>query len=235
MARLLLAAAGLGLASGETYYVSPLGSDSAPGTAEHSAWLTLGAASHRLANGDSLLLQRGGMWLDDWLNTSASGLTVGAYGPGTAPAPLIQHGRPLGDAPGSHACLHFSSPDGLTVSDLHLSGCSGGLQLAGPPARPTDPFAASAKGVVVERLFWNDIRTPFLLYSPPNPRWASAISMTGGFKDFTLRNCVAVRIDVFFRSSAHIDGMHLDSNTVQQCSGNCYALGSGTKLVMENT
>ena len=51
MARLLLAAAGLGLASGETYYVSPLGSDSAPGTAEHSAWLTLGAAKPSVGDG----------------------------------------------------------------------------------------------------------------------------------------------------------------------------------------
>jgi hypothetical protein len=34
---------------------------------------------------------------------------------------------------------------------------------------------------------------------------------------------------------AYITGMHLDSNTVQQCSGNCYEFGKGVGLVMENS
>jgi hypothetical protein len=181
-----------------------------------------------------LLLQRGGQWLDQWLNTSASGLTVGAYGLVTGPTPLIQQGRSLGDAPGSHACLSFHSADGLTLSDLHLSGCAGGLTIYGPARN--GPDAGNATNVVVQRLFFNDIRTPFLLYSPPNPHWASAVNLVGGsFVNFTLRNCVGVRIDKFFQSTAWVDGMHLDSNTVQQCSGNCYGLGGGVDLVMEDS
>ncbi len=58
--------------SGATYYVSPAGVDSAAGTTEDSAWLTLRVASSRLASGDTLLLQRGGQWLDEWLNVSAT-------------------------------------------------------------------------------------------------------------------------------------------------------------------
>jgi hypothetical protein len=229
------AAAG-GAGSGTTYYVSPTGSDSAPGATAARAWQTLGAASHRLRSGDTLLLERGGRWLDQRLNTSAGNLTVGSYGPATAPAPLIQHGRPLGSGPYSHACLNFLAADGLTVSDLHLSGCSGGMQLAGPPRRGALPaLGKHANDVLIQRMFWNDIRTPFLLYNPASPRWAAALSLSGSFKNLTVQNCVAVRIDVFFDSRAFIDGMHLDSNTVQQCSGNCYSLGSGVDLLMQDS
>lgn len=200
----LLAAGALTLprtAAAATYYVTPDGSDSAAGTTADAAWMSLAAASKRLGDGDTLLLQRGGQWLDEWLNTSASGLTVGAYGPSTGPTPLIQHGRPLGDAPGSHACLNFLSADGLTVSDIHLSGCAGGLHVSGPPRG--GPSAGNATDVLIQRLFFQDIRTPFLLYNPPNPRWASAVNLAGSFKNFTLRNCVAVRIDVFFRAISY--------------------------------
>jgi len=51
----------------------------------------------------------------------------------------------------------------------------------------------------------------------------------------TVKNNIATRIDVFFSSTAHVTGMNLDSNTVLQCSGNCYSLGSGVGLVLENS
>ena len=52
-----------------------------------------------------------------------------------------------------------------------------------------------------------------------------ALLLVGRFANLTVKNCVGVRIDVFFESKAQVFGMHLDSNTVQQCSGNCYSLG----------
>ena len=57
----------------------------------------------------------------------------------------------------------------------------------------------------------------------------------GKFKNLTVRNNIADRVDVFFNSRAVVDGLHLDANTVQQCSGNCYSLGQGTGIVMENS
>ena len=212
---------------GRSFYVSAAsGDDSADGTSPATAWLTLAAAGLRLAEGDTLLLQRGDAWLDETLSAAADHLTVKSYGAATLPAPLIQHGRGLNsEAP----CAAFADADGLAVSDLHLSGCAGGLSIQ-------PPSGANATGVMLERLFAADIRTPMLVYSPPNPAWAAAIVLAGGaFENLTVRNCVGVRIDVFFRSQARVVGMHLDSNTVQSCSGNCFALGLGVGLVLENS
>lgn len=215
------------VSSSVIYYVSPQGDDAADGVSLATPLLTLDAASRRLATGDTLLLQRGGAWLDETVVGATTGLTVGSYGDAAAPHPLIQHGRTLN---GARPCAKFTQADGLTVSDLHLSGCSGGLQISGPSS------GANATDVLVERLFFADIRTSFLEYSPATPTWAVALGLTGGqFKNLTVQNCFAVRIDVFFKSQAHVAGMHLDSNTVQQCSGNCYALGAGVDLLMENS
>jgi hypothetical protein len=214
--------------SATTYFVSPWGSDAAPGITTDKPLLTLSAASRKLIAGDTLLLLRGGAWLDQTLTSVAAGLTIGAYGDPGAPLPLIQHGRTLNTGP-ERACAAFMEANGLSVSDLHLSGCSGGLRIGGLTA-------GNATDVLVQRVFFADIRTPFLVYSPPSPAWAVALSLTGGqFRNLTVRNCFAVRIDVFFSSKAHVTGMHLDSNTVQQCSGNCYSLGSGVDLLMQDS
>ena len=128
-------------ASAATYYVSPQGDDAAGGASASAPMLTLEAASRRLAAGDTLLLRRGGAWLDEAVVGAAAGLTVGAYGDAAAPQPLIQHGRTLN---GVRACATFTQADGLTVRDLHLSGCSGGLQIGGPAS------GANATNVLVE-------------------------------------------------------------------------------------
>ena len=99
------------LASAATYYVSPEGSDDASGTSAAAAWLSLSTASLRLAAGDTVLLQRGGRWLDQMLASAAPQLTVGAYGPATAPLPLIQHGRTLNLGPGGGACAAFTAAE----------------------------------------------------------------------------------------------------------------------------
>jgi hypothetical protein len=213
-------------AVGSTYHVSASGSDSNSGAGPSEAWRTLAAAGGRLKAGDTLLLARGDAWLDETLFAAVRDLTVGTYGAAALPAPLIQHGRSLNS---EQPCAAFADADGLTVSDLHISGCAGGLQIS-------PPVLANATGVSVERVFFADIRTPFLFYSPPNPRWAAALMLTGGsFSNLTVKNCVGVRVDVFFRSQAHVTAMHLDGNTVQSCDGNCYALGTGVGLVMENS
>jgi hypothetical protein len=226
MISLLLAASLPAAAAAATYYVSPSGSDSASGDSEAAAWQSLAAASARVNGGDTILLQRNGAWLNEVLRTPASGLTIGAFGASTLPAPLIQHGRGLNN---NDPCLELHG-DGLTISDVHISGCAGGLRISG------GTLLRPASNTVVQRVFFADIRTPFLFYSPPNGNWAPALSLTGGdFANFTVQNCLAVRIDAFFSSKAEVHGMHLDSNTVQSCSGNCYNLGSGVDLLMENS
>ena len=75
-----------------------------------------------------------------------------------------------------------------------------------------------------------------LRYTPPNPAWANAIKVaSGNFQNLTIVNNVASRIDVFFSSTAYINTMNLDGNTVQQCNGNCYSFGQGVGLTMENS
>ena len=65
-------------AAATTYFVSPEGSDSAAGTSAAAPWLSLSIASRKLGPGDTLLLQRGGRWLEEALVSSAAQLTVGA-------------------------------------------------------------------------------------------------------------------------------------------------------------
>jgi hypothetical protein len=78
--------------AGTTYYVSPNGNDAADGTSPSTPFRTLSRASQlSLGQGDSLLLERGGVWRAQQLivrfaNGSADQpVTVGAYGTGAAP------------------------------------------------------------------------------------------------------------------------------------------------------
>ena len=225
-----------------TYYVSPTGSDTADGTTPASAWQTLQRASAATAattaagttggGGVTLLLARNGTWLNDPLALDAGGnaITVGAYGDTTLPRPLLQHARGL-NAAGS-ACVSLSNlgAGGAAVRDLHVGGCARGLVLSAAGA------GTVARNVEVSGNVFRDIRTPFLRYTPPNPSWAPAIFLSPGhFANLTVNNNVAVRIDVFFQSSAHTETFNLDGNTVQQCSGNCYSFGAGVGLTMQNS
>ncbi len=217
----------LGVPVGSTFHVSAsAGNDDNSGASPSEALRTLEAAGSRMKAGDTLLLARGDAWMDETLSTAGAFMTVGAYGAAALPAPLIQHGRTLNS---EKPCAAFTDADSLAVSDLHISGCAGGLRI-------TPPVLSNATDVSVQRVFFADIRTPFLVYSPPNPAWAAALTLTGGhFSNLTVKNCVGVRIDVFFKSQAHVTTMHLDGNTVQSCDGNCYALGLGIGLLMENS
>jgi hypothetical protein len=81
-----------------TYYVDPAGNDANDGLSTATAWRTLQRASSAvLAPGDSLLLKRGGSWTEALVmaesGTSASPITVGAYGSG--PSPIISGGNSI--------------------------------------------------------------------------------------------------------------------------------------------
>ena len=154
---------------------------------------------------------------------------LGAYGDPSLPRPLLIQGRGLNVL--KMACVTVSgiSSFGVEVDNLYLSGCAQGLVLQASAA-------AVAKNVRVSNSIFSDIRTPLLRYTPPNPAWANAIKVaSGNFQNLTIVNNVASRIDVFFSSTAYINTMHLNGNTVQQCNGNCYSFGQGIGLTMENS
>lgn len=209
------------------YHVSPTGDDLQVGS-RTEPWRTLNRASRfPFSTGDALLLERNGTWVDDPLVIiKARGLLLGAYGNETLPRPLIQLGRSVTEWT---ACASLMDVDQLTVQSLHVSGCADGLVLRAPTG-------TNATNVAVIDTFFRDIRTPFLSYNPANPGWARSIWLAGGhFKNLTVRNNFAARIDVFFSSSANVVGMALTANTVQQCSGNCYNLGAGVDMVLRDS
>lgn len=73
------------LAPAATYYVSPNGNDLAIGTAANAPWRTLARVNlAHPAQGDQVLLERGGTWRET-LQVTASGLYFGAYGTGARP------------------------------------------------------------------------------------------------------------------------------------------------------
>ena len=234
-----------------TFYVDPdAGADTNAGTAPDAAWATLAAASARVSalldtaggnNDVEVLLARGGIFLNDplFLDSAAGvkftgGIRVSAFGNISLPRPLLQHARglaSLGDTP----CVSVQCPGAAQtiVSQLHLSGCGRGLRIAGNTATGA---AATTNNVLVQDNIFSDIRTEFLRYAPPNPKWAPAILLDGGsFTNLTVTHNVAARIDVFFVNTGTISTMNLDGNTVQQCSGNCYSFGRGVGLTMRNS
>lgn len=78
-------------ALGQTYYVSPTGSDSNSGTSPSSPWQTLAKVdSTTFAAGSQILFQAGGNWYGQQLTASSSGtasdpITYGSYGSGANP------------------------------------------------------------------------------------------------------------------------------------------------------
>jgi len=80
-----------GSAWGQTYYVSPTGSDSNTGTSPNSPWRSLSKVdSTNFAPGSQILFQSGGDWYGQQLSASSSGtpsdpITYGSYGSGANP------------------------------------------------------------------------------------------------------------------------------------------------------
>ena len=226
-------------ARSETYYVSPEGSDTNDGKSENKPWLTLSSLETQQAFASvvsesvTILIRRNATYVNDPLRLNVENIHgsvfLGAYGDPSLPRPLLIQGRGLNVL--KMACVTVSgiSSFGVEVDNLYLSGCAQGLVLQASAA-------AVAKNVRVSNSIFSDIRTPLLRYTPPNPAWANAIKVaSGNFQNLTIVNNVASRIDVFFSSTAYINTMHLNGNTVQQCNGNCYSFGQGIGLTMENS
>lgn len=96
----------------QTYYVSPTGNDSNPGTSPATAWRTLQPVNSRSLAGDTVLLEGGSTFtgpLD--LDSQDAGVTLGSFGTGRA--------RILGH--GSAGVKAYDAPD-ITVHDLDLAG-----------------------------------------------------------------------------------------------------------------
>jgi len=217
----------------EIYVSRNDGSDLNDGLSEKSPVETLRKASDTVSTfqGDvSIFLARNSTWIEDSLDVGSTtgSITITAYGDESMPRPLIQHPR---HAFAESFCIRMTlSNHSFLVSHIHMSACSNGLVLI-PYANgiiPTD-------GIVQSNLF-TDIKTPFLKYQPPNPAWATAIVLSQGkFQNLTVRNNIGARLDVFFSSTAYVSGMNLDSNTVQFCQGNCYSVGLGEQIILQNS
>ena len=230
-----------------TFYVSPnKGSDLGnTGTSPSSPWATASAATERisfyLSESDvtsvTLFLERDAIFINDPLRiasqTSSATIEIRAYGNTSLPRPLLQQSRGLSSVGGSDDCINIAAPatKGLIVENVHFSGCTRGLVVTGNTAA-----TMKTANINISSNVFIDIRTPFLRYTPPNPLWSPAILLPGGnFENVTVKNNIGVRCDVFFRSGAHVTNLNVDSNTVQQCSGNCYFLGAGDGLILRNS
>lgn len=108
------------LHSGTCYYVSPSGNDSNLGTSPSAPWKTIAKVKSFQANllpGDSVLLQRGGVWSEQWDITSMNGssglpITLGAYGTGALP---VIDGGYTSSSNGRNYCI-----DGLNTSYSYI-------------------------------------------------------------------------------------------------------------------
>lgn len=107
-----------------TYYLAPDGNDSAAGTSPSAPLRSLGKVEQlNLQPGDRVLLKRGASFsgkLGVWRSgTAAKRITVGAYGPTTAPKPRLTNN--LNDF-----CVMVGASY-VTVTDLSVHGCRTGI------------------------------------------------------------------------------------------------------------
>ena len=238
------------IAQNNIIYVSPNGSNNHNGLSPNAPLRTLRRASQlyylNSNTVDTILLQRNATYINDPLTVTLTSLpstdkpnkpfTVSSYGNMSLPRPLLQHARTINSV--AIACVHIMQDimnilqRSVTVSQLHFSGCARGLVIAGS-TNPTQPTS----NLYFHHNIFQDIRTPFFSYNPANPKWSPAILLDGGyFQNMTIQYNIAARIDLFFDSKASfVRGMNLDSNTVQQCSGNCYGLGRGVNMLLQNS
>jgi len=102
----------------------------------------------------------------------------------------------------------------------------------------TPTSGATYSDITITGLFFADIRVDYATYSPADSRWGKALEIgigSGVLSNFSLSNCVGIRMDTFFSQVTTIDGLNLIGNTVAQCGGNCYFVGSVHNLVMRDS
>ncbi len=220
-----------GVVDATSFHVSNAGNDTAAGTSPDTAWRTLARASTvRLAGpDDSLLLERGAVFADDFLSLAFPTGTLGAYGNDSLPHPEIVRRWQSGPL----SCVLLLNPTALTVENLHVAGCSFGFAIE------VTPNAVSAN-VTLRGNFARDIQFIDQAYNPSKSSWGSAITLRGGgggaMKNLTVANNVGVRLDTFFDMGATpVDGMVLDGNTVASCGFNCMFIGSGNDIHLRNS
>ena len=213
------------------YHISSSGDDRAAGTSPTTAWRSLNRTlTTPLAQGDSIRLERGSQWFDEVLRVPfLSGGALSAYGNTSLPRPRITVSRSASSDQGSllATCVELVAPRNVTISELHLQGCSTGMRI--------DAVGAS-HNVVIEGIFFADILMNYADYSPGLARWAVALSLegTGGLTNITVRGNVGVRMETFFRAASHVDGLTLQGNTVAQCGDNCVFIGDVKDLRMRD-
>eukprot|EP00051_Salpingoeca_urceolata_P013448 m.168883 g.168883 ORF g.168883 m.168883 type:complete len:672 (-) comp17796_c3_seq6:99-2114(-) len=213
-----------------SYYFDPAGNDQAAGTSVATAWRSLNK-THGLAlvPGDNILLKRGGVWLDETLSIAfLNGGTLGSFGNMTAPRPQLQVSVPASRQ--AVNCVELLNPHMATITQLHIAGCRHGLDIA---------FVGKANfsGLLITDNFFRDVRQPFGSYEPAGGNWGAAISIVqeegAHAYNVTVSHNVATRCDSFMPACS-VNGLILDSNTVAQCSGNCYGMG-GTNMHLRNS
>lgn len=240
----LMTAASTGGVDAVSYYVSNSGDDTADGLTPSTAWRSLAHASTVRLSGpdDSLLLERGSIFADDFLTLAFPTGILGAYGGAnpnaSASALMTQAGQPQPRpqivrrwAPGPVSCVQVMNPDGFTVQDIHFAGCSQGLVIE-------VTTGANVSDVTLENNFFRDIRAIDQVYNPSKSTWGTAIVLGGGgtLHNFTALHNVGIRMDTFFgMQGVQIDGLILDSNTVAKCGFNCYFIAQGNDMRLRNS
>eukprot|EP01013_Petalomonas_cantuscygni_P042039 TRINITY_DN754_c0_g1_i1.p2 TRINITY_DN754_c0_g1~~TRINITY_DN754_c0_g1_i1.p2 ORF type:complete len:678 (-),score=118.23 TRINITY_DN754_c0_g1_i1:2684-4717(-) len=195
-----------------SYYVSPSGDDFSSGTSPDAAWRSLKhASSVRLSGSDSLLLERGGEWLDDTLALAFPEGLVSTYGNDSLPRPAIVYSRSA-LATDPVPCLKLYRPHGVSVEGVRFVGCGYGVSMTSPT------------NVVLSNLFFADIIAPFRTNSPAMPVWGTAVQLLDKGTNVTIQHCVATRVDSFLSSGLNVSDVKVVATTVAQCGGNCMAL-----------
>lgn len=155
------------------------------------------------------------------------------YWPCTEYAQKRLHGQRCVSA--SLPCLLFSSCVGTTISELHIQGCVNGLRIH--TAGGSADNVATFHDIAIRDCFFADIRGTFAQYNPSLPNWGTAIIVDGQgtMKNFSVEHTSGIRMDSFFRGGIFLDGLNLEGNTVAQCGGNCYFIGSCNNLKLRNS
>jgi len=158
VAKVMLWALGLwcGVASATTYYVSNSGTDAAGCTTAATACRTLGYvnSSITLNPGDSVLLQRGGVWNEQLIpsgsGTSGSPISFDAYGTGAAP--VITAAAPVPFVSGSWSYVSGSTWK-ATVATTILSPTLNVVEFGNLYGRK-QPFGSGCAGSIVSKYDW---------------------------------------------------------------------------------
>ena len=106
----------VGLSHAADYFVDPAGSDSNVGTSTATAWRSVERVNATVFQpGDNVLFKRGGTWVGalrpQGSGTSASRITLGAYGSGA---------KPLINGNGTGAVISLSTQDYWTIQDFEV-------------------------------------------------------------------------------------------------------------------